>query len=260
MGNPYAARVSRHAAIAETVGELDQFLGRLRALGATDDEIATVRDTWDELDPEWTAEQRTALTLLPDDELRAELVATREEYRHDTRTEQDQADIDASTHLAAVRREAADLIGRSVAHIRGWVGEDAVRAIAVLDLEMGPDGARRVTLMKPLQEILDPAPTEGIPVEVLAPEVATPVEPGMPEEPEKSWRNPTHFVELGEEPDLDADELIVDRGVLPDAAVGDFVGVTGPSENPIRFVAVVDDFDEEGDPILHWAEAVGDVT
>ena len=71
MGNPYASRVSRHAATPETVGELDQFLGRLRALGATDEEVATVRDTWDDLDPDWTAEQRTALTLLPDDELRA---------------------------------------------------------------------------------------------------------------------------------------------------------------------------------------------
>ena len=158
-----------------------------------------------------------------------------------------------------MRREAADLIGRSVGYIRGWVGEDAVRAIAVLDLEMGPDGARRVTLTKPLQAILDPvAIAAGIPVEVLAPEVATPVEPGMPESPPED--GPKHFVELGEDPDLDADELILVRDALPDAEVGDVVGVIGPGEDPVRTLAVVAAFDEEGDPILHWAEAVGDVT
>lgn len=253
MGNPYAPRVNRQASIAETVSELDQFLGRLRALGATDDEIDTVRDTWDDLDPEWTAEQRTALTLLPDDDLRAELVATREEYRHDTRTEEDQAEIDASSHLAAVRREAADLIGRSVGYIRGWVGEDAVRAIAVLDLELGPDGARRITLTKPLQALVDPAATDsGIPVEVLAPEVTSPVEPGLPESPPAG--GPKHFVELDEDPDLDAGDLILDRGVLPDAEVGDLVGVMGPGDNPMRALAVVAAFDEDGDPVLHWAD------
>lgn len=167
MGNPYAPRVSRTATEPQSLSELEQFVRRLRDLGATDEEIQTVRDTWDEFDEGFTIEQRTAVTLLPDDELRAELLATREEYRHDTRTEGEQEQIDDRSHMERLRADVADWIGQPVAKVLERVGEDAVLAIAVLDLETGPDGAGRKTLIEPLQALVAGSDEGGIPVEVV---------------------------------------------------------------------------------------------
>lgn len=162
MGDPYAPRVKRTASEPEAISELDQFVTRLQLLGATDEEIATVRSTWDDLDEEWTVDQRTALTLLPDDELRAELLATREEYRHDTRTETEQASVDTADALTQARAWASDIIGQPVAKVLAAVGEDIYRAMAVLDLELADDGAHRKTLVEPLQAMV-----AGEPVEIL---------------------------------------------------------------------------------------------
>lgn len=165
MPNPYAARVSRSA--PQSVSELDQFVGRLRSLGATPDEIVTVRETWDAFDTDWTPERRGIFVRLPDDALRAELLATRQDFDHDTRTEQEQGAVDAAGHVARVHRDAADVIGRSVGEVLGWVGADAIRAMAVLDLELGPDGGGRKTLVKPLEAMLDPD-AAGVQVEVVS--------------------------------------------------------------------------------------------
>lgn len=154
MGDPYAPRVSRSVSEPEAIGELDQFVTRLQLLGATDEEIATVRTTWDDLDEEWTVDQRTALTLLPDDELRAELLATREEYRHDTRTETEQAEVDTTDAMTQAHARAADIIGQPVAKVLEAVGEDVYRAMAVLDMELAETGAQRKTLVEPLRAMV----------------------------------------------------------------------------------------------------------
>lgn len=167
MGNPYAPRVSRTASVPETPSELASFVHRLQMLGATPEELAVVGDTWDDLDDDWTAEQRSALTRLSDDELRAELRATREEYRHDTRTEGEQEALDATGYVEQMRAQAAEEVKKPVPQVLAWVDDDPVRAIAVLDLENGPDGAQRKTLVEPLQELVAGDDPEGIEVEVL---------------------------------------------------------------------------------------------
>lgn len=162
MGNPFAARVSRTG--TESLSELEQFVVRLRALGASDEEIATVRSTWDDLEDGWTEADRTSLTLLPDDELRAELIATRDEYVHDTTDTVQQEAIDATTFAAQVAAEAGEVVKRNVGLVLEWVGEDVGRAIAILDLELGDHGGKRTTLVEPLRALIDPPDDGGVPV------------------------------------------------------------------------------------------------
>lgn len=164
MPNPFAARVKRQTTEAQSLSPLEQFVGRIQLLGATDEEIAQVRETWDELDEQWTAEDRDNLANLSDDDLRAELLATREEYDHATTTEDEQDQRDAATWLEQVRAEAAEVIGQNVGQVLGWVGEDAGRALAILELEQSESGAKRKGVVEPLTEMVA-GETTGIPVE-----------------------------------------------------------------------------------------------
>lgn len=166
-GNPYAPRVSRTTSVPEQESELDGFVRRLRNLGATDEEVAVVRETWDELDENFTIEQRTAVTLMGDDELRAELEATREEYRHDTRTETEQGDVDAAAYQAQLRADASEWIGQPVKKVLDRIGDDVVLALVVLSLETGPDGASRKSLVGPLEKLVAGSDPAGIPVEIV---------------------------------------------------------------------------------------------
>jgi hypothetical protein len=140
----------------ESTSPLQGFLRRLALLGATDDEIADVAATWDTFDTDWTPERRAELISWPDDRIREELLATRDEWQYGTTTE-DETDQQAAARLATTTaREAQEIIGRPVAVVLEWVGTDALRAIAALDLELGPDGAERKTLVEPLRAMLEP--------------------------------------------------------------------------------------------------------
>ena len=162
MGSPFAARVKRTT--RESLSELEQFVVRLRQLGATDDEIQTTRDSWDELDDEWTAHDRTSLTLASDEQLRAELGALRAEFQHDTTDETQQEAIDAASFAARTAEVAASMVKQGVGQILEWVGEDVGRAIAILALEVGPNGGKRKTLVPALEQLIAGPDDGGIPV------------------------------------------------------------------------------------------------
>src|SRR3990167_7503150 len=95
--DPYApAGLPRLSAGSEVRSPLDQFLARLRDLGATPDELAGVARTWDDLDPDdctdpdcFTRRQRDELAHAPDERLRALILDGRAEYEHGTTTQAD---------------------------------------------------------------------------------------------------------------------------------------------------------------------------
>lgn len=153
MANPFSSRVKRTAP-AQSASELDQFLNRLRGLGASDDELETVRTTWDDFDDGWTLEDRRRLTVLDDEALAHELAATRAEYEHDTTDETTQAATDAASFQAAQRAEAAEIIVKPIGAVLAWVGTDVGRAIAILDLEQSDNGAKRKGIVGPLTELI----------------------------------------------------------------------------------------------------------
>jgi len=151
--NPYAPRIIREA--VEQASQLDQFLRRLRLLGGTDDELQAVADTWDDFDEGWTPAMRDALAGSDDGSLRAELAALRTEYADATTTDAEQADADYAALVAALAEAAAVVVGSPVREVLAWVGDDAVRAALVLDVELDPEtGGRRKTLVEPLQRLL----------------------------------------------------------------------------------------------------------
>lgn len=157
MPNPYAPRVTRRTE-PEQVGELAGFLHRLRLLGATDEELASVADTWDQLTDEFTVLDRAQMLAWDDEKLGAELAALRAEYRQHTTTEADDATEAAARATNTAQAEAHDVVGRPVASVLEWVGSDVLRAIAILDLEQGPDGAARKTLVVPLRTLVEGEP------------------------------------------------------------------------------------------------------
>jgi hypothetical protein len=154
MPDPYAPKGWPREVAAETRGPLDQFLARLADLGATDDEQADVAATWHDdeaFPPEW----RQELLHMGDNELAAMIREVREEHRLGTTTEDDDADAEAHAAYRAAMAEAAERIGGNVQAVLAWVGDDPVRAQAVHQLETGPDGAGRKTLVEPVQQLLD---------------------------------------------------------------------------------------------------------
>lgn len=166
MPNPFAApRVTRRPSAPQSLSQLEQFVVRLRAIGATDEEVETVRQTWDDLSDDWTVADRTKLTRLSDEQLRDELVATRAEYQHDTTTEQQQDATDAATFQQKVRAEAAEVIGRNIGAVLQWVGTDPIRAIVILELEQSEHGAARKGIIEPLTELVAGDDPDGIPVQ-----------------------------------------------------------------------------------------------
>lgn len=126
---------------AETLAVLDQFLGRLRILGATVDELAAVVDGWDQFDEEWTPEYRHRLAVAPDLDLLAHLRAIRDEHHAHTTTEEE-AELERLLAIeGAAKGAAVDVLdGGTVADVVAWVkaadGDDRLaRAYAVELLE-----------------------------------------------------------------------------------------------------------------------------
>lgn len=154
MPDPYAAKGWPRDATGERVGRLDGFTARLRQLGATDDEVAAVRDTWDDYDDDWTPERKAELLRTTDAELGSMLADVRAEYQQGI-TSQEQADAAAADAAYRVQfRQAHERIGGNVQSLLDWVAGDPMRARAVLALEEGPDGAGRKTLIGPLRQLL----------------------------------------------------------------------------------------------------------
>jgi hypothetical protein len=144
---------------SETRSPLEHFVVRLRELGATEDEVSAVVETWDQFDPDphapeaWTHAQREAVMRLGDNELRQMIVDGRREYAYSTTT-QEEADRKAAkaAELRAMN-EAQVRIDGSVASVMAWVGDDVVRAMAALAAER-EGGAPRKTLVARLEDLL----------------------------------------------------------------------------------------------------------
>lgn len=146
----------------ETRTPLEDFTVRLRALGATPDEVDAVVASWDDVEDErdaagdptaWTAKRRDEVARLPDAQLRAMIEDGRQEYAYGTTT-QEEADRQAA--VARERRtyaEAAERVNGTVASILAWVGDDPLRALAIRDAEVGPGGGKRKTLLTALEPI-----------------------------------------------------------------------------------------------------------
>lgn len=209
--DPYAGqgrgpRAGGGGSTGEVRSELEQFAARLRDLGATPDEIEPVVASWDDLDPAdtkategeappWTAERRTALVNAPDAELAGLLQAARDEYDLGTTTEGEAADRKRKAELTDVQAAAAEVIGKPVGDVLDWVGDDADRAAAVLNLETADGaGAGRKTLVAPLSALLadQPEPVASAPRGTITP---APVQPaggpaGTTTPPEASAASP----------------------------------------------------------------------
>lgn len=139
MANPYKGSGPTRRA-HESVSELDQFVGRLRRLGATDDEVAQVVEGWDRFDEDWTPRRRREFVRASDAEIVADLAALRAEYG-------------GGTGDGGVAGEAARVVDQTAAKVLAWVDGDPVRARAVLPFErMQPDGGRK-TLIAALVKI-----------------------------------------------------------------------------------------------------------
>lgn len=140
-GTPARPRVAR-----ESRSEREEFLARLRRLGATDEELAGVGEAW--ADPNGWIVARRMMTRLTDADLRAMIDNSREEYRLGTTTLEEEA---AAWQRAAFA--AADLAWETlppaprVDEVVGWVGGDAIRARVALEHELArPE--QRVTVLR----------------------------------------------------------------------------------------------------------------
>ena len=158
MPDPYQAK-GYPRINSETRSPLEQFVTRLRELGATEDEVSAVVDTWDDFDPDptapeaWTHAQRAKVASLGDNELRQMILDGRREYAIGTTT---QEEADRRAAKAAELRAMSEAQGRidgNVAAILAWVGDDKVRAQAALSAEK-EGGAPRKTLVAGLEDVL----------------------------------------------------------------------------------------------------------
>lgn len=141
MTNPKAPRRSRSASQVED--PLDGFISRMSRLGAKPDELALIREHWDDFGDDWTPELRAELMATSDADLAAMLSSNRTEFDESTMTADEIAQRD---HDAALRRAFADAHGRiglTIARIAEWVEDDAVKAEAVIMLEERSESPRK---------------------------------------------------------------------------------------------------------------------
>lgn len=124
--------------IYEVQTELDGYLDRLHQLGATEDELMAVIETWDVFDAEWTPELRKRTTRATDAELLAGLLHTRVEYAHDT------------TPDDGTWQPGMDIPGGDMITVLAWVGSDRDRAYAAYQTELGRDEFARRDLLSRL--------------------------------------------------------------------------------------------------------------
>lgn len=164
MSDPYAPKGWPRETAAEVRGPLEEFLMRLAELGATQDELDQVAEAWDELDPDecddpdcWTAAKRDSMRYAGDDELTALLERARTEYEVGTTTEEEAEAAAFRAELDDTIEDAREHIEDSVPKILEWIGDDPMRAraVVIIETENGTvDG--RTTLTGPAQAIYAP--------------------------------------------------------------------------------------------------------
>jgi hypothetical protein len=153
--DPYAPVGTLPTYEPQTEPLLEQFVRRLWQLGATPDEVQAVRDSWDELDDEWTAEARFAFANSTDEALLAAIAEGRRELDDGLHTDDEQEARRRTELEAAVLADAQLQVNQSVDAALAWVkaanGDDELhelRARALLQLER--EGLERKTLLEPL--------------------------------------------------------------------------------------------------------------
>lgn len=161
--------MTKHRTANEQVSKLDDLKLRLVEAGATADEIADVKNAWNDDDPDnsFDAAERERLLGMSDRQLRAEVLAARGENDFHTLTEEEQAQRDAEEAEAAAAAElhealkalAYDVANGTVADVIEWVGDDFDRAIAALAVELEAPQPRK-GVVEPLAAMTQPPPTE----------------------------------------------------------------------------------------------------
>lgn len=149
--NPYSAvggpRLRREPSLSHA-------LRRLRLLGADQEMLDDLAEHWDEFDDDWTPERRRYFVTLPDKALAEVIRSVREEWDFATTDEITAERLEFERRVATAEIEVDGRIGQSVAALLAWVGDDRARATALYHAESAADGQGRVTLLRPLEEML----------------------------------------------------------------------------------------------------------
>lgn len=118
--------------MGEVERPLDHLVRRLRTLGATDDEIAGLRDAWEVGDDGGWEIAPADLVRATDGVLRALLADVRREYTVGTLTEEEEAQRHYDAVLARVRGEAGYVVATyPVGDVIEWVRAGVPRAAYV---------------------------------------------------------------------------------------------------------------------------------
>lgn len=157
MGTTFTGRgAQRTSNESARVDPLDVFIARIRSLGATDADVADLREAW----PEATDEQRFRALRSSDADLRAVLSENDEPAPVDEPSpvavglapvaggEQSEG---ASTAPPASDSAVPD---DTVPNVLAWVGDDIDRAHAAIDVELSRDEPRS-TLLDPLTKLVE---------------------------------------------------------------------------------------------------------
>ena len=147
--NYYRARGWPRVSASETRSPLEHFLQRMRELGAGPDELEAAAAAWG-FDPDDDAR----LAAMSDRELRADILAVREEFELGTISEEESSEHALAVAYRQTLAEAQGRVGGTIPAVMAWVADDPVRAYAVRSLETDGDGAGRSTLVNQLDKIL----------------------------------------------------------------------------------------------------------
>lgn len=159
---------TRRTSGSERLTPLAQFAARLRAAGATTEEVGSVVDVWDSTN----VDERAWAAHVTDVELRAEIARVRAEHRAHTGVEIEPAQPPAegvAVGLVAPDEGGSTSVGASdasplssvpvyattVAKVLAWVGRDPERARVALDTERRRAEGQRSSLVERLQRIVD---------------------------------------------------------------------------------------------------------
>lgn len=130
-------------------------LDRLRLLGLDDEGLHDVEENWNNFDGEdWTPERARMLARMPDAKLREMIRQRADEFDSSTMSEEEQSLAARNEDVAHAEIEAADKIEGTIPAILEWVANDPIRAMAVSNLERGPEGGLRSTLLAALDRII----------------------------------------------------------------------------------------------------------
>lgn len=151
MPDPYAPRGPRRTTRTRPAMDLDVFLGRLAAIGATADELAAAAEHWDPTDPE-----QQAIYQANDVVLAQEVRRVRQEYAEATGTEQVPAPKPEPQVVLGLSNiglpDPSEVPDKPVQAVLDWVGNDTDRAQVALAVELAkPEGEHRKTVVEPLQ-------------------------------------------------------------------------------------------------------------